>query len=375
MNKGNELKTIKVLFFIEQHSISYKYFENMLAALKQMGGFKVEVFNLIRNKEVNDHLSQFCSRVYTFTDKAPYKKQVFYIRRIIRQSSPDLVHAHEVIPAFYAAMGLMAGLSGIKLIFHRHHSFYRNKATKIMERVAFSRCNIAISVSKTTQQAAFKEHPLGKKKIIQLYNGIEVTDNGMALPVDMKQYNNVPKIVLLARLRARKGHDTAIAAIDIVRKKIPGVLLFFAGEGDLRKEIEIMIATKGLEKNVVLLGDVQNIKPLMSKMDISILPSESEAFNLSILETFACRRLSIASDLSSIRECITNGETGILIKPGDAEQLAQKIIYFLENEAERNRIAENGFKLYEQEFKTIVMVKKIAAVYRSLFAKTNAKTN
>jgi len=151
--------------------------------------------------------------------------------------------------------------------------------------------------------------------------------------------------------------------------------LFFAGEGDLRKEIEIMIATKGLEKNVVLLGDVQNIKPLMSKMDISILPSESEAFNLSILETFACRRLSIASDLPSIRECITNGETGILIKPGDAEQLAQKIIYFLENEAERNRIAENGFKLYEQEFKTIVMVKKIAAVYRSLFAKTNAKTN
>jgi len=368
MNTGKELKKIKVLFFIEQHSISYKYFENIFAELKKIASCEVEVFNLIRNKEVNDHLAQFCSKVYTFTNKAPYKKQVFNLKRIIRQSKPDIIHGHEVIPSFYAAMGLMAGLSRAKLIFHRHHSFYRNRATKIMEHVAFSRCNIAISVSKTTQAVACKEHPFGKKKILQLYNGITVTDNGMALPIDMEKYNDLPKIVLLARLRTRKGHDTAIAAIDIVRKKVPGITLFFAGEGDFRKEIENMVAAKGLQKNVVLLGDVQNIKSLLDKIDISILPSESEAFNLSILETFASKRLSIASDLPSIRECIIDGETGVLIKPGDAEQLAQKIMYYIENETERNRIAGNGYKLYEQEFTTPVMVNKMVDVYRSLLA-------
>lgn len=369
MNKKKELKNFKILFFIEQHSISYKYFENILVELKQMNFCEVEVFNLIRTKEVNNHLAQFCSRVYSFTNIQPYKKQLFNIKRIIRQSNPDIIHAHEVIPSFYAAMGLMAGFSGIKLIFHRHHSFYRNTATKIMENIAFFRCNIAISVSKTTQQVAFKEHPFGKKKIIQLYNGISVKDNGMALSIDMEQYNNLPKIVLLARLRSRKGHDTAIAAIDIVRKTMPDVVLFFAGEGDFRKTIETMITAKGLQKNVVLLGDVQNIKLLLNKMDISILPSESEAFNLSILETFACRCLSIASDLSSIMECITDGETGILITPGDADQLAQKIIYYLENKTERNRIANNGYKLYNEEFTTLVMVNKIVEIYRSLLAK------
>jgi glycosyltransferase involved in cell wall biosynthesis len=368
MNNEKQLKKIKVLFFIEQHSISYKYFENILVELKKMPSFEVEVFNLISNKEVNDHLAQFCSGAYTFTNNEPYKKQVFNVKEFIRKSNPDIIHAHEVIPAFYAAMGLMAGFSGIKMIFHRHHSFYRNKATKIMERVAFFRCNIAVSVSKTTQQVAFKEHPFGKKKIVQFYNGIGVADNGIALPVDMEPYNGVPKIVLLARLRARKGHDTAIAAINIVRKKIPGAVLFFAGEGDFRKEIETMIAARGVQKNVVLLGDVQNIMPLMNKMDISILPSESEAFNLSILETFASRRLSIASDLPSIRECITDGETGVLVIPGNAAQLAERIIYYLENETERNRIAGNGYKLYEQEFTTAVMVNKIAMLYKSLLA-------
>lgn len=366
MSRINENRKVKILVVIEQSSVSYKYFENILIEFKKNPTYDIEVFNLIKDDKVNDHLKQFCSKVLTFPNNKPYKQQIINIKKMIRSSNPDIIHAHEVIPSFYAAMGLLAGGSRIKFIFHRHHSFYRDNATWIMEKVAFFRCNLAISVSKTTQQKAFAEHPFGKKKIIQLYNGITVTDNNLPLPVDLEQYKGKYKIVLLSRLKSRKGHDTAIAAMDMVLKKIPDVVLFFAGEGDYRKNLERMIAEKKMEQHIILPGNVENIKPLLNEMDISILPSESEAFNLSILETFACNRLSIASDLPSIKECITDGETGILVQTGNAKELAEKIIFYLKNEIARQEIAVNAYKLYNEKFTTSVMVNKMMAIYNKL---------
>lgn len=361
-------KKIKILLVIEQASISYKYFENILIEIQKYSQFNVEVFNLVKNDLVNDHLKQFCFKVSSLPTNKPYKQQLHNFKKIIRASQANIIHAHEVIPSFYAAMSLMLSCSATKLIFHRHHSFYRDTVTRIMERIAFFRCNLAISVSKTTQQVAFSEHPFSKRKIIYLYNGITINDNNLPVPINIDQYRNDYKIVLLARLRSRKGHDTAIDAIDIVRKQLPNIVLFFAGEGDYRNVLENKIAEKKMQRNVILLGDVQNIKPLLNEMDISILPSESEAFNLSILETFACGKLSIASNLPSIKECITDGKTGILIEPGNSKQLAKKIIYYLTNKQERDEIAANGYSLYNHEFTTSVMIKKITDIYIRMIA-------
>ena len=360
------MKKIKVLVVIEQSSISYKYFENILIAFKNHPNYEIDVLNLINNDRINEHLGQFCSKVFNFPNDKPYKKQLLNIRKIITTSNPDIIHAHEVIPSFYSAMALLAMGSRKKLIFHRHHSFYRNLATRIMEKIAFFRCNLAISVSKTTQKVAFMEHPFSKKKIVQLYNGITVVGNDVPLPFNIGHYENKFKIVLLSRLRSGKGHFTAIEAINIVRHTIPNIVLFFAGEGDYRKEIAAKIEEKKLQEHVILTGDIVNVKGLLDVIDISILPSESEAFNLSILETFACSKLSVASNLPSIKECITDGITGVLIEPNDASALANKIIYYFNNEKERLEIAANGKRLYEQKFTTSVMVNGMVSLYAKL---------
>lgn len=357
---------IKVLVVIEQSSISYKYFENILIEFKKHPQFEIDVFNLINNELVNAQLNKFCSKVYSFPNNKPYKNQLSNIKKIIAASDPAIIHAHEVIPSFYASLGLMAMATKRKLIFHRHHSFYRNFATRFMEKIAFFRCNLAISVSKTTQQIAFAEHPFSKKKITQVYNGITIEDNNLALPFDINQYSSKFKIVLLSRLRTRKGHFTAIEAMAIVKQKIPNVVLFFAGEGDYRKQIEAKIEEEKMQENVLLPGDIVNVKLLLDQIDISILPSESEAFNLSILETFACNKLSVATNLPSIKECITDGITGILIEPNNAIALADKIIYYLNNEKERLEIAANGKKLYEEQFTTAVMIKQFISIYTEI---------
>lgn len=359
-------KKIKVLVVIEQSSISYKYYENILIAFKTHTNFEIDVFNLIKVDSVNEHLNKFCSEVFSLPNNKPYKNQLSNIKQIIAASNPDIIHAHEVIPTFYSAMGLLCMGRRIKLIFHRHHSYYRNWATRIMEKVAFLRCNLAISVSKTTQKVAFSEHPFFKKKITQLYNGITLEDSNLKLPFDINQFKNKFKIVLLSRLRTGKGHFIAIEAMELVRKIIPNSVMFFAGEGDYRKQIQSEIKEKNMQECIIMLGDIVNVKALLNEIDISILPSESEAFNLSILETFASNKLSIASNLPSIKECITDGITGILVEPKNANVLAEQIIYYIKNENERIQIAANGKKLYGQRFTTAVMVDKLVEIYNNL---------
>jgi glycosyltransferase involved in cell wall biosynthesis len=360
MHKGK----IKILLVIEQPVVAYKYFEHLAKGLSQCDDLSVEIFNLFPDEDINARLSKVCRKLYSLPEKRSYKKQIGAITRIIRQADADIIHAHESIPAFYAAIALMLSFFSKKLIFHRHHSFYRGWVMKMMERVAFFRCNLSLSVSKTSLKQAQQEHPFSKRKTDFVYNGITMESNEGPLPVDITGKPYV--ITMIAWLIEGKGHVTAIEAIDIVRKTFPDVLLIFAGEGALRSSLQKFINEKGLKQNIIMPGSIQNIPLLLEKSAISILPSEAEAFNLSILETMAAKRLSIASDIPSIRECITNESTGVLIAPNDPLQLADSIIHYLSHPNQRNKIAENGYRNYQENFTTEKMVAEIIKRYKKL---------
>ena len=357
-------KKIKILLLIEQTSITYKYFENLAAGLSANDQFEIEIFNLCPDAVVNEQLSKVCSRVYTLPQNKAYKKQLPAVCKIIRNCKADIIHAHEAIPAFYAALALMLNFSFKKLIFHRHHSYYRDRTIHFMERVAFFRCNLSVSVSRTSLEEAQREHPYSKNKMRLIYNGITLRDTGGSLPIDISGFNN--KLLLIAWFVEGKGHEVAMDAINIIKQTIPDVTLFFAGDGELREHLQQQIVAKKLEKHVIILGAVNNMYSLLNHVDISILPSKAEAFNLSILETFAAKKLSIASDLPSIRECITDKQTGVLIDSSGPQQLASEIIYYLQHPDERNRIAENGFRKYQSDFTTEIMSEHIGACYKKL---------
>lgn len=356
----------KILFCIEQSTLAYKYFEDIIRELNKYPDYEIEIFNLAAHEAVNAHLATLGNKVLTLSPGRSYKKQLFQIAKIIRKSRPDIIHAHESIPAFYAALALMVNFSSTKLIFHRHHSYYRDKTIHFMERLAFWRCNLAIAVSATARQQAIDEHPGSKKKITYIHNGITLADSGMALPINMEIYKDRLIIILIAWLVGRKGHETAIMAMDIVRQKIPEAVLFFAGDGPQKAKLQEMILERKLEQHVVLLGEVKNIHALLQRTDISILPSEAEAFNLSILETMAAGKLSMASNIPSINECIQDGETGVSVPVNDPKVLADKLLFYLKNTTERERIAKNGYALYCREFTTSAMVKKFINTYNTL---------
>jgi len=144
------------------------------------------------------------------------------------------------------------------------------------------------------------------------------------------------------RLDETKGINVLIETAT----KSPHIRFKVAGDGPLKKNI-INIP------NVEYLGQL-NKKELVEKIKNStalIFPSLLyENMPMIIIETFACGKPMIASNLGAIAELIEDGRTGLLFEPGNANDLAEKIIWAFEHREEMKQMGMNARKEYEEKY-------------------------
>jgi glycosyltransferase involved in cell wall biosynthesis len=134
-----------------------------------------------------------------------------------------------------------------------------------------------------------------------------------------------------------------------------------------RERLFLIIKNLGIIDNVILIGRVPNYAmPIYySSSDIVLLPSLSENFPVVALEAMSSGKPIIASRVGGIPELVSNNENGILVSPGNVEQLVGALLRLLENQSLRNRLGNMGRKLVEEEYDW----KKIGQLYLKEFQK------
>jgi glycosyltransferase involved in cell wall biosynthesis len=361
-------RKIKILFFVEQN-IPSRFYEAYFKEFFGNENFEFYLINLAFCPALELQLQPYFKKMFSPASFVPYRKQVNAIKAVLKEVKPDIIHAHETIPAFYANLANILTGQKARIIYHRHHSFYNSYKMRIMDQMAAVFSKKIICVSEFSKQQAAKEHPLLKHKLIRVYNGVTLgdtllSDNEKALFNEMAANKRV-KMLFLARLKPRKGHILAIEVMQEVVKKFPAVTLYITGSGELADEISRAIEDKNLSDNVLLTGPVEGVKELLKSVEMVILPSESEAFSLTVLETLSQGKLLLASDLPSIKEIITHGTNGILIDPFNKMEWVNEICFYLANKNERESIGLNGKKLFESGF----TMKKMADQMQEIFNK------
>jgi len=131
------------------------------------------------------------------------------------------------------------------------------------------------------------------------------------------------RLLYFGRLSAEKGVDDLLRSMQ----QVPQMRLIVAGEGPQRGELQELAAALQLS-NVEFVGQVGRAErdSLIAKSCFTVLPSHAyETLGKTILESYAEGRAVVASDLGSRRELVHQGETGLLYRTGDVNQLAQAI--------------------------------------------------
>ena len=108
--------------------------------------------------------------------------------------------------------------------------------------------------------------------------------------------------------------------------------MIIEGNGSLRDELINIVKSDKLEPYCLFVGEEANIMDLMNTLDVLILPSiENEDFPNVILEAMGVGKPVIASRIAGTSEQIVDGETGLLVEPQNANDLAHAIQILLEN--------------------------------------------
>lgn len=180
---------------------------------------------------------------------------------------------------------------------------------------------------------------------------------------------DIPIFVVAAvgRLAPEKGFDTLVAAFKgrdraADRPGDPRRMLIIAGSGPQEKELARLAG--GLPA-VTLVGPLLDVAPLLNAADAVAVPSRTEGQGIVALEAMAAGRPVVAARVGGLVESVRDGETGILVPPGDSAALRAAFDVLIHSPALRQRMGAVGRQHAVQEYSLDRMVERTEALYRS----------
>ena len=304
----------------------------------------------------------------TFTPSLPIR---------ILQSNFDILHTHMPTPWSSDMSILVAKIMKKKSIITIHNdmdksSFISKLVTKIYL-YTFYKVSLALvdkiivinpnwETSFTATKNILKNH---KKKISVLPNGIDLSLFKQTR-TDKQNKNKLLFVSVLDKYHSFKGIDFLLEAIKIVTNTIPDIELSIVGEGDLKKYYQKKSQKLGIQKNVLFIGEVKHtdLPNYYNNASMFILPStEIEGFGIVLLEALACALPVIATDIVGTSRDIEKYNAGIIVKPKNAQLLANAILQLVSNQQQAKHMGANGRKLVEENYDW----KKIATQIERLY--------
>ena len=179
--------------------------------------------------------------------------------------------------------------------------------------------------------------------------------------------SDAPLIVCVSRHDARKGVDILLDALGALWSRGVNFRACLLGRGELIDAHRRLARRLGLERSVAIPGMVPDVVPYLVRADVYVLPSLSEASgSVSLLEAMQAGAAIVASGCDGIPEDVVDGESAILVPPGDASVLAGAISTLLADAAVRRRLGAGARKVYEQRFSAAGFTAALGALYREL---------
>ncbi len=268
------------------------------------------------------------------------------IKDIISRERPDVINGHTPVP-FLADTG--AQVSGnTPFILSYHNDIVKDSL--IMNFVA--KLYLYVMGTRTLERAnsivvSSRFYAENSKTLAPYNNKIKIISPG----VDLKRFHprtstvhvqqkigEQPYILFVGQLsktHRHKGLRDLLAAMAIVRKRVPDLRLVVIGEGDAIEDYKKQARQLGLRSAVIFVGAIseEELPGYFAAATTLVLPSTnaSEGFGMVIIEAAACGTPAIGSSVGGIPYVIVNNKTGLLVPPASPIHLAAALVKLVEN--------------------------------------------
>jgi glycosyltransferase involved in cell wall biosynthesis len=256
--------------------------------------------------------------------------------RLIRKEKVDLIHSHLPGQNFYScAVGMFTGPKTVAT-YHGALELARSQGLRgTIQLGTVRRTADAVVVVCDFMGNMLQEVKFPAQKITRIYNGIPIehyevpSDGRLRRELGLSKETKI--VGTVANLRQTKGYEFLVQAAGKVLSTSPDTQ--FVAVGDINQEIAKplfeAVRQLGIQGRFHFLGFRKDIPELLNELDIFVLASVSEGFPLVALEAMAASRPMIVTRSGGPQEIIDDGSNGLLVPPGDATALADKICELL----------------------------------------------
>lgn len=208
-----------------------------------------------------------------------------------------------------------------------------------------------IAVSEQNRAAVATGFGVPPHAIRVIYNGSkqirsQEPRDPVATRTSLREELQVPadaRIVLtVASLHPRKGYLDLLSIIPDVVARLPDVVFAWAGDGELRDEIQAIIDANGLGDNVRLLGHRSDVEWLLVESEVFLLPSKMEGNSFAVMEALACGTPVISSDAGGTPEIVRDGIDGLIYRRDDPADLRRQLLWAFQHPTEMRAMATSG---------------------------------
>lgn len=289
-------------------------------------------------------------------------RNALYFADFFARSGVDHVHVHFANRAAHTALFLKE-ISGIPFSVTAHgQDFMKDLGSDDLLREICAAAEFIAAETDYSRDLLRKRCPDSAAKIHRVYNGIDLEcfprPNQQTARPAVAPYH-VPRIISVGRLVAFKGFEDLINACAELARRGLDFVCEIIGDGPLRDTLQAKIAQLDLSSRVNLPGSLSQNAVLekLQGSDIFALASTTDAqgatdvFPTVILEAMASARPVVSTRLAGIPELAVDGETGILVSPGDTSALPDALEQLLRDPELRLRYGRAGRTRIEQRFR------------------------
>jgi glycosyltransferase involved in cell wall biosynthesis len=193
--------------------------------------------------------------------------------------------------------------------------------------------NVTVCVSDAVAERLRQDYRFPARRLVTIRNGVDVDrfQEDAEARLRLRAEWQIPRDALLfgavSRLVPEKGIDLCLEAFQTVRQDptLRPMRLVIVGDGPERPRLEQTARQLGLSDCVLFAGFRADMPAVLSSIDVLVLSSHLEGLPLTVLEAMSVGRPVIATQVSGTPEIFTRANLGWLVRPNDAEQLAQAL--------------------------------------------------
>lgn len=350
------------------------YVDRVIEDLKEEGW---EVIGIcLENTKVEAYMQRHAVPYKAFKSNPVALASVLGIRRWLVEQGVKVIHCHKSSDLRLSAL-LKCLMPELNVLYTDHVGGRRPKKNPY-HRFAYGKVDRVLSISKATHQRNVSNLPVPRDHVICLPHGVNINiyrpcyddETVRTKRSELGIPEGAVAIGLPGRVTPGKGQDVWVKALleldpdlDFYALSIGGTDYASGGTERFYTELQALITGTPLADRITFLGHRDDLTEILPVLDMVCIPSENEAFGLTIIESMACGMPIIGSNTGSLPELVDSA-SGVLVGPHDVSAWATAMGAMVRDDAGREEMGRAARARVEQHFSNKQHVKRLIELYR-----------